>query len=198
MKYNEIDGNLIELALNGEFDVISHGCNCFCTMRSGIAPQMAESFGCDKFPLELTEYMEYPDDDGAPPYLVKTTNMGDINKLGQIDYKLRYVWTNHPIGRPYAMGHKTVGQADVFDLIVVNSYTQFKYGKKNHSDGVENPVDYEAITMCMRKMNHVFKGKRIGLPLIGCGLAGGDWNIVKGIFQKEFVNCDLTVVHYKP
>ena len=40
----EIHGNLIELALNGEFDVIIHGCNCFCTMGKGIAKTIKEIF----------------------------------------------------------------------------------------------------------------------------------------------------------
>jgi O-acetyl-ADP-ribose deacetylase (regulator of RNase III) len=35
-----VDGDLIKLALKGEFDVIVHGCNCFCQMGAGIAPQM--------------------------------------------------------------------------------------------------------------------------------------------------------------
>jgi O-acetyl-ADP-ribose deacetylase (regulator of RNase III) len=30
-------GDLIQLALNGEFDVIIHGCNCQCVMGKGIA-----------------------------------------------------------------------------------------------------------------------------------------------------------------
>lgn len=51
------------------FDVIVHGCNCFCTMRRGVAPQMARAFHCDSFPME------------AP------IHKGDINKLGTIDYK---------------------------------------------------------------------------------------------------------------
>ncbi|MCF7974261.1 MAG: macro domain-containing protein [Phycisphaerae bacterium] len=32
-----IHGDLIELALQGHFDVIVHGCNCFCSMGGGIA-----------------------------------------------------------------------------------------------------------------------------------------------------------------
>lgn len=32
-----IQGNFIHLAQNGEFDLIVHGCNCFCTMGAGIA-----------------------------------------------------------------------------------------------------------------------------------------------------------------
>lgn len=39
-----ITGDLIELAKNGEFDVILHGCNCFCTMGAGIAKQIKDNF----------------------------------------------------------------------------------------------------------------------------------------------------------
>lgn len=35
-----IKGDLIEMAKKGEFEVIIHGCNCFCTMNSGIAKQI--------------------------------------------------------------------------------------------------------------------------------------------------------------
>jgi O-acetyl-ADP-ribose deacetylase (regulator of RNase III) len=40
MKYEEINGDLIELALQDKFNVIAHGCNCFCTQKSGIAKQI--------------------------------------------------------------------------------------------------------------------------------------------------------------
>ena len=166
--YKEIEGDLIKMAQLGEFDVIGHGCNCLNSMGAGIAPQMAKAFGCDKFPKESPEYK------------------GDINKLGTIDYQ-----TN-----TYS-GGTTPDNIFEFDLTVVNLYTQYYYGR-NHVDGVKTPVDYDAITLCMRKINHIFKGKKIGLPLIGCGLAGGDINIVLPIIQKELNNCDVTVVFYKP
>jgi len=150
----EIDGNLIVLAKEGHFDVITHGCNCFCTMGAGIAVPMKMEFGCDKFKMEDAKYR------------------GDMNKLGTIDYEMRR------------------------DLAVVNSYTQYKYGK-NHEDGDEMPVNYNAIALCMKKINHIFRGKTIGVPLIGCGLAGGDWNVVKKIFEMELNAMDVWVVHYK-
>lgn len=40
MKY--VQGNLIDLALNGAFDCIVHGCNCFHTFGSGIALEIKE------------------------------------------------------------------------------------------------------------------------------------------------------------
>lgn len=155
--YKEVDGNLITLALEGEFDVITHGCNCLCNMGAGIAPQMVKAFGVDQYNLE------------------SFTRRGDINKLGQIEWLIE---REGPI--PF----------------VVNSYTQFSYGK-NHSDGVSKPLDYDALTLCMRKINHRFKDKRIGLPQIGAGLAGGDWNRIKQIIQTELKDCDVTVVIFK-
>ena len=50
---------------------------------------------------------------------------------------------------------------------------------------------------CLRKINHFYRGKKIGLPLIGCGIAGGDWNMVRAIIQQELKDCDVTVVIYK-
>jgi len=40
----ELHGDLIEFALEGEFDAIVHGCNCFCTMGAGIAKQIKTRF----------------------------------------------------------------------------------------------------------------------------------------------------------
>ena len=43
-KMNKVKGNLIKLALKGDFDVIVHGCNCFCTMGAGIAVAVKSTF----------------------------------------------------------------------------------------------------------------------------------------------------------
>jgi O-acetyl-ADP-ribose deacetylase (regulator of RNase III) len=39
-----VKGNLISLALDGEFDVIVHGCNCQCVMGAGIAKVVRAAF----------------------------------------------------------------------------------------------------------------------------------------------------------
>ena len=166
--YTEIEGDLINLTYEGLFDVIVHGCNCFCTMGAGIAVRMASSFGCNRFPMEDEKYK------------------GDINKLGQIDFKVITI----------AVGKSEFDIMD-HDLAVVNLYSQYKYGR-NHSDGVKTPIDYEALTLGLRKMNHMFKGKQIGLPMIGSGLAGGDWNRIKNIIQTELVDCKVIVVKFNP
>lgn len=161
MIYNEIKGDLIQLALENKFDVIAHGVNCFCVQKSGLAPKMVNIFNTDKFPME-SERLK-----------------GDINKLGQID------------GKTFLGKYNTDPT-----LTVLNAYTQYYYGK-NHSDGVDKPLDYEALTLCLRKINTIFKGKHIGLPKIGCGLARGDWNIVKKIIKEELKDCKVTIVIYE-
>lgn len=40
----KIQGDLLKLALSGEFDVIVHGCNCQCTMGAGIAKSIKSLF----------------------------------------------------------------------------------------------------------------------------------------------------------
>lgn len=40
----KVKGDLIKMAIAGEFDMIIHGCNCFHAMGAGIAKQIARSF----------------------------------------------------------------------------------------------------------------------------------------------------------
>ena len=39
-----IEGNLIKLATCGRFDIIIHGCNCFCNMNAGFAKSIKFNF----------------------------------------------------------------------------------------------------------------------------------------------------------
>jgi O-acetyl-ADP-ribose deacetylase (regulator of RNase III) len=41
---NVITGDLLQLAIDGRFDVIVHGCNCQCAMGKGIALSIKEQF----------------------------------------------------------------------------------------------------------------------------------------------------------
>ncbi len=94
---------------------------------------------------------------------------GDFKKLGNIEGK------------------------KIGDLMVFNCYTQYNYGR-NHASGDKKPLDYEALTLCLRKLNQEMKGKRVGLPLIGGGLAGGDSFKIIEIMKEELKDCDVTLV----
>ena len=162
--YREMEGDLIQLAKEGRFDVIAHGCNCFCTMKKGIALAMAENFDCNMFPLEDVKYK------------------GDINKLGQIDWR-RCIFN--------------LSNSKLHGIYVVNCYTQYSY-QRHPVIPDPKPFDYDAFRLCMRKMNYQFNGKHIGLPMIGSGLAAGRWESIKLIIQQELKDCNVTVVIHKP
>lgn len=61
----KVKGDLIEKAIDGEFDLIIHGCNCFCTMGAGIAKTIKQ-----RFPQAYETDLK--------------TKKGDISKLGTI------------------------------------------------------------------------------------------------------------------
>lgn len=96
---------------------------------------------------------------------------------------------------PSIMGNYSVC-IDYPECIIVNSYTQKFVGKSKASSDSEYHR-YEAIRSCMKKINQEFKGKHIGLPLIGCGLAGLKWNNVKKILKEELIDMKVTIIHFQ-
>ena len=153
----KVKGDLLKLAQEGQFDVIVHGCNCFCLMGAGIAKTIKSRF--------------------PQAYKVDcATATGDKNKLGTI--------TNATVVSSSAAGKNA--------FTIVNGYTQF------HWNGEGVLVDYKAIENVFRTVKEQFVGKRIGYPMIGAGLARGDWNIISAIIDKELVGEDHTVVEYEP
>jgi len=146
-----IDGDLVRDAKN--YDVIVHGCNCFCTMGSGIAPQIKA-----KFP---------------EAYAVDcATTKGDKLKLGTITH--------------------TVKQSTP---TVVNLYSQYGYNGRNHG---QIDLDYDALRSGMKLIKQKFSGKTIGMPKIGAGLAGGDWDKIEKIIQEELMGEYVTIVNWVP
>jgi O-acetyl-ADP-ribose deacetylase (regulator of RNase III) len=55
---------------------------------------------------------------------------------------------------------------------IINAYTQY-----NMSQGTD-VFEYIAFQLILEKLAFVYPGKRIGLPYIGMGLAGGDKDII--------------------
>jgi O-acetyl-ADP-ribose deacetylase (regulator of RNase III) len=88
-------------------------------------------------------------------YADSLTTKGDYNKLGN--------WTRGGVVSLTTPGH-------VFQ--VVNAYTQY-----NMSTG-KDVFEYTAFQLILQKLIHEYGNKRIGLPYIGMGLAGGDRDII--------------------
>ena len=95
----------------------------------------------------------------------KLTGFGDRNKLGKCSL------------------------AYLDNLIIVNAYTQFNYGRSSNRY-FEYPAFYSFLNMFKNILVSEFKENkfRIGFPLIGCGLANGDKSFVISMlkdFAKE-------------
>ncbi|MFT5729188.1 MAG: O-acetyl-ADP-ribose deacetylase (regulator of RNase III) [Desulforhopalus sp.] len=148
-----VTGDLITLTLQGKFDVIVHGCNCFCRMGAGIARSIQLQFP-EAYVADLM------------------TTKGDRNKLGYFS--------------------SATVQENGHNIIIVNGYTQFQ------SSGSLPLVDYDAVENLFKRIKKEFSGKRIGYPKIGAGLAGGDWNIIEHIINKELTQEHHTLVNYVP
>jgi O-acetyl-ADP-ribose deacetylase (regulator of RNase III) len=147
----EIDGDLVKMFDDGEFDVIIHGCNCFHAMGAGIAGQIAI-----RYP-EALEYDRY------------YSEKGDFKKLS--DYTFAIVNNSKMKGT------------------VINLYTQYNPGPD---------LKITALDLGFYKLSHTLSHKvRIGIPKIGAGLAGGDWDVIEPIIANHMQFHNVTVVNYK-
>lgn len=68
--------------------------------------------------------------------------------------------------------------------IVINCFSQLTYG----NDGKQH-TSYDAIVECFEKINKNFPDGNVAIPyLYGCGLGGGDWEIVYFLIEKYFID----------
>lgn len=82
----------------------------------------------------------------------------------------------------------TYSKARVGNTDVLNCYTQYDF------DARKKPFDYKAFERCLRNVKAEYGGKRIGMPMIGAGLAGGDWVTIASIIENQLRGEDVTVV----
>lgn len=85
-------------------------------------------------------------------------------------------------------------------LCIINAYTQRLPGPPSviNNDSREQRLDW--IQAVFRKIAQTTAThQRIGLPLIGAGLAGGNWTDIERIIDKELSrHYNVSVVRYKP
>ena len=146
MSIRIIKGNLLDLAEAGNYKYIAHGCNCFHAMGSGIAGEIAS-----RYPLI--------------PRIDKTTERGNTDKLG--DYSYGEVSHKHTLARPKQSGWEDKPTYSQIKLdkpfTIINLYTQYKPGKDFMRSIFEVGI---------RGLNRDFCNETIGIPWIGCGIAG--------------------------
>lgn len=116
-KLKHIEGDLLTLAYNGDFDIVVHGCNCFNTFGSGIAKQIK---------------IKYPSAYEADCHTIK----GDIDKLGTYttghsDIKSFYYFlvVNAYTQFDYNIGYSTDDKFEYGAFELILKKIAHKYGK---------------------------------------------------------------------
>lgn len=99
------------------------------------------------------------------------TISGDLRKLGR-----------------FSLGVERAGNKRIF---IVNAYTQFEGGPNG---------DITAILRAFQDLNTLFGGRdqHFLIPLIGCGIAGLEWEDVKNVIDSVTPDLALTLVEYQP
>ena len=156
--------------LESNCNFIVHQVNCQGAMGSGIAKQIRDKW--------LRVYSDYKE----------TIEFLYLNGVVKESSEL--------------LGYINGTKVDYFDKYVVNFFSQDKYLPRNKCH-----TSYDAFrTCCIGLKNFIesahFEGSKekytIGFPYkIGCGLAGGDWNIVYNIIEEEFQDYNVEIWEYK-
>ena len=143
-------------------DVIVHQVNCKGVMGAGLAKQIK-----DKYPEVYEEYVRR---------CQETENPSDL--LGQIDC----VQICHDIARRKSCSLENRRLVTTDNKVVVNFYSQCDYGRNSR----KVYTDYKAFNKCLNKLRIYLEDKPVSLTIafpdhIGCGLANGNWNIIKDL-----------------
>lgn len=152
-----IQGDIVNSAKQGKIHVFAHQANCFCKGRRGIAPLIFEAF---------------PSVRGADD----RTKVGDREKLGNLSHAFSRVGEDN---EDMVWGFNLYGQYHF-----VSSHKE--YGTQY--DELASALCKMRVTIATRKTLHWPHDKvlKVGFPLIGCGLAGGDWDVVESMINDIF------------
>lgn len=143
--------------LSSKCDVICHQVNCQGVMGSGVAKQIR-----DRYPIVYQSYLNSVS-------LCREKFKSTFRLLGTIDF------------------------IKCETCAVVNMYSQYNYLPRSVVH-----TDYPSFRQCLKEIKKVITDHcqltrqdtssiKIGFPYkIGCGLAGGDWNVVSKILESEF------------
>lgn len=70
--------------------------------------------------------------------------------------------------------------------VVINCMTQETFGTGRQ-------VSYDAVDACFQKINSTFPRRRIAIPMIGAGLAGGNWEVIRRIIDDATPDVSISV-----
>lgn len=120
------------------------------------------------------------------------------NKMGSGVAKALFTKWSRVKSEYHMVSNKCLGRVSLVgypDVTIFNCFTQYNYGY----DG-NKYVNYAAIVNCFTFMKNLIpnigQDIRLAIPKIGCGLAGGDWNIVEQLIN-DTVGDDLEIWVYE-
>lgn len=143
-----------------------HGCNAQGVMGSGVAAAIRATY-----PGAYTDYRaEYE----------------RFRARGYEDLPLGRVILHRAVIDGKSLYAPTQG---IEDLVIVNAITQRYYGR----DSSVRYVDYDAVRNAFHALNKFVEGQHgagdhsvtVHYPLIGAGLANGDWGVIERIILEE-------------
>ena len=153
--------------LESNCDIICHQVNCKRAMGNGIAGQIRQ-----KWPKVYEDYCYNIDYMYENDFVKQSSDL-----LGMIS------WTELE-GNKYVM----------------NFFSQDEYYPRDRCH-----TNYEAFTKCCKALKNFITEYNldklntiIGFPYkIGCGLAGGDWDVVSAIIEREFEGYEVEIYEYE-
>lgn len=102
-------------------------------------------------------------------------------------------WHHERVSNDFALGAIQTVQVEP-DIWVVNMIAQ--HGIK--TDGKGLPIRYDAVQSCLEKLAENAKELEasVHMPRIGCGLAGGKWELIEPIIQHTLIARNIPTYVY--
>lgn len=162
-----VKGNIVTALIKKDIDIFAHGVNCMGGFGSGLAGEITR-----RLPIVREAYIEKHKGEGwqlGQTQLVEWA--GAIDDTGNILTK----------------------------FAVMNCATQYNYGREPRKQPDGMYCNYAAIRDCMNEYHETCQIREWlpGVPFIGCGLAGGDWDRVEEIIEDVFNDMTIAVYYLK-
>jgi O-acetyl-ADP-ribose deacetylase (regulator of RNase III) len=106
------------------------------------------------------------------------TKKGDVSKVGTFSSSIQKCNTN--IGTGFECKH----------FMIINAYTQYSYSKTG------DVFSYDGFEFILKTLSKLYPNYKYGLPLIGCGLAGGNKERILKIIEDAIGHMDVTIVEW--
>lgn len=154
---------------NNRYQMFAHGANCQATMNSGIARDVKSRI----------------------PELYHA----------DLDYHINVGNNYQKLGKFSMVTYEDDGQAP--HKMAFNLYTQLHYGTERRHfnygafvESLRSAIDEAVRQKCYDTNNCLNNTLNVIIPKIGCGLGGGDWNIVSEIIEHTTFSDDVDVVFH--